>query len=297
MAVSLEARSLLLRKMFAEFLKEIKSRTGTGYHIVHRYEEDARIKYTSRGISVADDYLAFINEIGFGSFFDGSLVLFSLDDGEGSVISTTTRLRELGFHDVVSIGYDGTTSGFYALSTDPGDERVYWVDIQVKSKKVVADNFHDWIESQPKKLFNTKVFAGFKKVSHPDKVLHVIGERRKFDVKLVSFDRNLVRPPGKENDMLPRYNHIVLSVTKKEQSDLKELTVLLKREGSAVEDDNKEYITLNVAGLPVGIDQKIESYLFDPFNVPFKTITCQFDYRINLGSKMRVRYKEITEYL
>jgi len=89
---------------FERFKDEIKARKGTGYHLVNKYEEDAFIKFAAKGILVNDDYLEFINEIGFGSFFDGSLVFFQLDDVENSVIETTKEFQKLGI--------DNTTSSF-----------------------------------------------------------------------------------------------------------------------------------------------------------------------------------------
>jgi hypothetical protein len=283
--------------MFPEFHQEIRSRAQTGYHIIHRYEEDATIKYASRGITVCDDYFSFVNEIGFGSFFNGAFVLFSMDDGEGSVINTTAHVREIGFGDLVAVGYDGTTTGYFCLSIDPAIDRVYWVDIQFKTKEIIADSFQKWIESLPGKLFNSRIFAGFREIRNPEKVMRIISERKKFDVKLLSFDRELVRPPGKEKDILPRYNRVLLLIRKKEESDLTELTTIINREGSDVGVDNKQYVTLDVTSFLTGIDQKVEVYVFDPFNLPFQSITCQFDYRIDLGSKMRVNYKEIADYL
>jgi hypothetical protein len=283
--------------MFPEFREEIKSRARTGYHIIYRYEEDARIKYASRGITVCDDYFSFVNEIGFGSFFNSSFVLFSIDDDEGSVINTTAHLREIGFGDLVAVGYDGTTTGYFCLSFDPSIDRVYWVDVQFKTKEIIADSFQEWIESLPGKLFSDRIFAGFREIRNPEKVMHIILERRKFDVKLLSFDHELVRPPGKEKDMLPRYNRVLLWIRKKEESDLTKLTTIINREGSAVGVDNKQYVTLNVNSIPTGFDQKVETFVFDPFNLPFKSITCHFDYQIDLGSKTRVNYKEIADYL
>ncbi len=52
-----------------------------------------------------------------------------------------------------------------------------------------------------------------------------------------------------------------------------------------------------VIDLPVSESATLTCWLFDPFNVPFDRIAIQTDPCIDLSSQMRVKYKEIRDYL
>jgi hypothetical protein len=61
--------------------------------------------------------------------------------------------------------------------------------------------------------------------------------------------------------------------------------------------DNKEYLTLPVSEIKIGTEQKVEGYVFDPFNLPFENIEIEFCPEINLGTPMRTKFTEIRDFL
>lgn len=277
---------------FEGFKLEVDKRKGTGYHMVSKYDRDAHEMYSTLNFEMDDGYISFINEIGYGKFFAGNLIIFTISE-----IKEAIKLNPSIDSSLIPIGYDGTTTGFYILTNRKEDRQVYWFDIQEGLKSVVGKDFVEWIEGLPAKLFNKKTYAGFKKIRDIKAIQRIVEERKKFDLVLKSYDKVLVRPPGKENDLLPRYNRVILTVRKKDDSNLALLTVILRRMGSDVGNDNQECVTLDVLHVPKGKGVDIEKYVFDPFNLPFETIDCHYDYNINLGSSMRTMFKEITEYL
>jgi hypothetical protein len=122
-------------------------------------------------------------------------------------------------------------------------------------------------------------------------------ERSAFSVRLINFDMQLLRLPDKPNDLLRRYNKLVLEVTKTRPVTILVLTVIVARLGSQLGAANVEYATFPVHDIPVGVPTIRECYVFDPFNVAFTDIVVKFNPVIDLGSKMRVRFKELSNLL
>jgi hypothetical protein len=52
-----------------------------------------------------------------------------------------------------------------------------------------------------------------------------------------------------------------------------------------------------VDDIPVNVLTVRECYAFDPFNAHFTDIEVKFNPVIDLGSKMRVRFKELSSFL
>ncbi len=113
----------------------------------------------------------------------------------------------------------------------------------------------------------------------------------------MSWDKQLQRPPDKPNDMLPRYNRLMLEVIKMRPVTIPVLTVVVARLGSTLGAANVEYVTFHVHDIPVNVPTIRECYVFDPFNAPFTDIEVKFNPVIDLGSKMRVRFKELSALL
>ena len=84
---------------------------------------------------------------------------------------------------------------------------------------------------------------------------------------------------------------------KKDLKLLEQLTIKFFRTNSQVGNDNIDYLSVDVSNIVIGNSKIIQTYLFDPFNLPFDQIVCLYDPDINLGSKSRVRYIEIKKYL
>jgi hypothetical protein len=159
------------------------------------------------------------------------------------------------------------------------------------------ESFHDWIESRPVALFDAATYAAYRQVRYPEKVSSVITRRGAFKISLQSYDKSLCKPAGRGQDLLPRYNRLVLRVLKQDDVDLDGFTITATRVGSQVGKDNVEYVTVDVRGAPVGLSVQREVFLFDPFNVPFESIAIDSSPYIDLASPMRVKYREILEFL
>jgi len=242
-------------------------------------------------------YTDFINSIGYGYFFGGSLVLFPLMGKTGSINALTAKLRSVGIKNFVAIGYQGTTEGYYCLKNDKRDFAIYWADIQQKIVEKLDKRFDNWINAQPNILFQDDIYAAYKKIRDIDSIHKVIDERLVVEVEMLDFDKQLVKPPGSEQDLLPRYNKITLAFRKNQSVSLNQLTIKFHRIGSPVGKDNIEYLTIDIASIPIGESVVIHGYLFDPFNLSFERIECNYTPEIDLSKKMRVKYKEIKQFL
>jgi hypothetical protein len=143
---------------------------------------------------------------------------------------------------------------------DGSDDTVYWFSWEEKIKRSLGKEFREWIDAQPAGPFNEQIYCGYKELMNIGELIGVMEERSAFRVRLLNFDKQLERPPDKPTDMLPRYNKVVLEVTKTRPVTIPVLT-------------------------------------FDPFNLPFSGIAVKFDAVIDLRSKMRVRFKEISNLL
>jgi hypothetical protein len=199
--------------------------------------------------------------------------------------------------EIFPFGYDGTTESCFCLESTSGKNEVYWFSWEEKIKRSFSTHLPDWIEAKPSELFEEKVYAAYKKLTNVDELVAVMDERAAFTVRLVGFDKQLQIPPDKPNDMLPRYNKLVLEVTKGRPVTIPVLTVVVERLGSQIGAANVEYVTFPVHDVPVNMPTIRECYVFDPFNVPFTDIKVKFNPVIDLGSKMRVRFKELSALL
>lgn len=280
---------------FGLFLQELEVHNAFGYHL--RSTPIDLDMLNSLYPQLNAEYVSFITSIGPGRYFSSALVLFSLDISDTSIVGWTKRLDACGVHGYVAIGYDGTTEGCFAIPADGRDLAVYWVNWGAASVVLIAENFSDWVNASTDKYFSSKVYAAYGKISNPTSIDKVISERRLVSVSLRSFDKGLCKAPGKEMDILPRYNRLVFSVKKFRNIGLTQYTVRCMRLGSSVKSDNVEYVSIPISGVGVGEEQLIDCYLFDPFNLPFDSITVDVSPEIDLGSVMRVKYTEIKDYL
>jgi hypothetical protein len=123
------------------------------------------------------------------------------------------------------------------------DDRVYWHNWETGTTEAYRANFAQWIEDCPDELLNRTAYAGFKKIRDMAGIQRVIRERENFEVRLLSYDKQLVRPPGKEKDFLRRYNRIVCGIRKHGDSWLTCLTLKVCRLGSPVGANNVECVT------------------------------------------------------
>jgi len=285
--------------MFRAFLEEIRKHRLGGYHLqVAKYAHSSIAEwFAAHNWKPSQEYSDFMIQIGAGTYFGGAFVVYPLlHDQLPSTETVSSRMASLGEKDFFAIGYDGTTEGCYCLPKD-GQSKLYWYSWESHLAKPLASDFAEWVERQPAELFQPKVYSAYKPVANLDGVCDIINARDAFKIRLLNYAKDLVRPPGKQGDQLPRYNRIELGITKKRRVDLKFLTVKIKRNGSAVNNDNVEYVSLDVGDLPVSTETVITCYAFDPFNLPFAAIEVEFNPVIDMGSKMRSRYKEISEFL
>jgi len=276
--------------VFERFKRELSAHLAKGYHVVKPAVG------TWAGDFQCASYSRFLAEIGGGSFFAGSLILFAPGHDDQAKQAADTDLVAAGIDEGFACGYDGTTSGFYYLSRSGGCA-VYWMEWGATESTVVAADFGTWIERTPDTHFDAEIYRAFRPVRFPDEVARVVSERMKFEVQLVNFSPELVRPPGKQNDLLPRYHPVNLRVTKRHTSPLTQLTALMYREGSEVGLDNVQAVTVEVGSMPPGESRTLQAYVFDPFNLPFIAMRCLFTLAIDLSNPNRVRFEEIRKYL
>src|SRR5262249_4527046 len=143
---------------------------------------------------------------------------------------------------IFAIGYDGTTAGYYGLSkTDPSDRSLYWHDSESDEARIHHRSFVEWIEACPPELFREKIYAGYRTIKDPEAVARVIAERSAFEVRLVEWDPELVRPPGQEKASLARFHRLVVGVCRVRPSSLRKLTFIVCRNGSMYGDKNRDY--------------------------------------------------------
>jgi len=273
-------------KLFAE---ELKKHGNSGYHFWNKVESIDDLPH------VSIEYIEFVKEIGVGSYFGGRLKLFTSKDKDFEEFNYL--LKELNCHDFVAIGYDGTTEGCYCLKKEPQDNAVYWMAWSEGSPFQINDSFYSWIEKAPSKFFNEKVFRGFKNIKDINSINYIINQRRKINLRLLSFDKELVAHPNETKKYLKRYNKICLEIIKTEKTEIKWLTIKMLRTGSTVGNDNIDFVTIDIENIIPLKPTRIECLLFDSFNLPFESIICQYAPEIDLGSSMRSAFKEITTFL
>ena len=282
---------------FPNFARELAEHSG-GYHQTNGRVDlsQAMDWFARRSIKCSQAYLDFLSEIGPGEFFSGGLVVFPLEPG-GPFDRANEKLPNKFRAEFFALGYDGTTEGCYCMSKTGADDAVYWCNWQANQIQVQEESFTKWIEEAPRKLFSKSVYAGYKKIKDIAKVRSVIEDRKRYQVRLLRYDNQLVRPPGHEKDSLPRYNRIVCAVRKLEDSSLRQLTFRVRRTGSSVGNDNVQYVTVSLPETGQGEEVQVEAYVFDPFNVRFQEIIVEYSPDIDLGSPMRARFAEIKDYL
>jgi hypothetical protein len=278
------------------FARELVEHTG-GYHQTYGQVDraDALKWFAQRSLRCPRTYLDFLSEIGPGNYFSGGLVLFEVELG-GLVDQVTEKLGCDG-SDYLAIGYDGTTDGYYCMKNSETDEAVYWYDSETKAIGPHHRSFVEWVEECPRTLFSHSVYAGYKRIKDLAQVRRVIRERMSFDVRLLRYDRQTVRPPKKEKDFLPRYHRIICLVRKNNNSSLGQLTVKVCRTGSSVGADNVQYVTIDLPDFLAGQEKEVEVFVFDPFNLPFKDIVIDYSPQIDLSSPSRARFVELKPYL
>jgi hypothetical protein len=286
--------------MFASFARELNIHRDGGYHrlggLLQRGDVDAWFR--ERALRPPAAFLDFLCTVGPGSFFGGSLTIYPLsNDRSRSVESELARLRTVSTEPIFPFGYGGTTESCYCLEATSGRDEVYWFSWEERVKHSFSAGFQEWIEAKPKELFREQIYAGYKKLTNVDALVALMDERAAFNVRLLSFDKQLQRPPDKPNDMLPRYNKLKLEVVKTRPVTIPVLTIIVARPGSKLGAANVEYVTFPVRDIPVNAPTIRECYVFDPFNVPFTSIKVEFNPVIDLGSKMRVRFKELSDLL
>jgi hypothetical protein len=282
---------------FPKFSSELAAHPG-GYH--HGYGRVDRLLatkwFSQRSVHCPSSYLDFLSEIGPGKFFAGGLILF-LVDPQGEIDRWTERLPvEIRSHFFV-IGYDGTTEGCYCLKSSGTDNAVYWHNWEMGVAEPYGRSFVNWIEQSPSELFNSSVYSGYKKIKNLEKVHEIIEQRRAFDVRLLSFEKKLVRPPGKEKDFLPRYNRVTCAVRKRSETGLNQLTFKIHRKGSSVGADNVQHVTVSLPDFAAGQEVSVDVFAFDPFNVAFEGIVVDYTVDIDLRSPTRSHYAELKPYL
>lgn len=274
--------------LFQEFRKELIEHNASGFHLVFPSMINSDNTDTNK------EYLSFLTTIGKGSFFAGAIQIFDLNDDDSKRIGL-----ELGgtfCEQYLVIGYDGTTEGCFVLNKCIEDLGVYYVNRkQPEDITKIAHSFKIWIEGTPNEYFDAKLYKAFGNIKDVIGVNEVINERRAIAVELNSYDTEMVAHPNAEKKYLNRYNKIVLSLNVARKVSIKEVTIKMARLGSAVGNDNIEYVTVQIEGVVGNLLKEI--YLFDPFNLPFEKIVCLYQPEVNLNSKMRVKYKELQEYL
>ncbi|HWX22411.1 MAG TPA: SMI1/KNR4 family protein [Candidatus Binatia bacterium] len=286
--------------MFDGFKRELTAHRDGGYHLLGGALEqiDVNAWFQEHSLTPPVSYVNFLCQVGPGSFFGGALTIYPLRSPHStSVESELLRLKEETTESIFPFGYDGTTELCYCFETQAGGDTVHWFSWEEKVKRSLFASFQEWIEAKPRELFKDQIYAGYKKLTNIDALIAVMEERAAFKVRLVNFDKQLQRSPDRPDDRLRRYNKLVLEVTKTRPVTIQVLTVIVARVGSQLGATNVEYATFPVHDIPVNHPTIRECYVFDPFNVPFNEIAVKFNPVIDLGSKMRVKFKELSSLL
>ena len=209
----------------------------------------------------------------------------------------TQRLASCSKESLIGFGYGGITESCYCFEGKSGSDCVYWFSWEENIKRVEAANFEQWIETKPSQLFLAEIYAGYSKIKNIDRLMAVMDKRAAFKVELKAYDKQLQRPPDGASDFLPRYNRLVFRLEKTRSVGIKIITIKVRRAGSKIGQDNVEYVSIPVDDIPRGKVIERECYAFDPFNLPFERIEIEYNPIIDLGSKMRVRFKELSGLL
>lgn len=289
-----------MKNKFKRFMKELAVHNAPGYHAINPKVPIEVLSdwFKNKGWNPHVNYFDFMRDFGPGVYFAGLLTIFDLDDGTAlSINSVTSCINSQGGCDLFAFGYDGTTEGCFCLCTKDESDAVYWWSWENSSRSVVAKSFVAWVESLPLELYSEASYDGYRRLRNVDEIQKIVAQRSAFQVTLVKYDKTLQKPPGQEDDFLPRYNMVELELLKRSPTTIEFLTVIIQRTGSRVKEDNEAYISVPVADIPAGIPTRRTCYVFDPFNCPFESICVVFDPVIDLISDMRTYYKEIRHLL
>jgi hypothetical protein len=284
---------------FPDFYRELQQHSAPGYHVSSGAIDTVFAAHwsTTRSIRLPSPYLEFLGVFGPGRYFAGSLILFPLEEQPGKIDRITARLPEADRAKFFAVGYDGTTEGCYCLDRTGVSSAVFWHSFETSETASIHPDFHQWIEHCPTQLYSDDIYKGYRDVRDVMGVRNVIKERSGFEVRLVKAEPIKVRPPGHEEDFLPRYHRLVVGITKHEESQLRKLTFAVLRSGSAIGLRNIEYVTIDLPEVAKGTEVTCDAYVFDPFNLPFVHFEIIYDPEIDLSSNMRVRYEEIKDLL
>ncbi len=275
--------------MFEKFKKEIKDHNARGYHEVEKIVDQEIPKFNN------EPYYYFLNEIGYGSFFDRDLII--LNPISEDVKQMLEILNLSNFNDKLPFATNGTNDGFYVIENF-NKSKVFWFNLADNILEEVSKEFTKWIESLPKKLFNKDSYKAYKEIKNLEGIKKIIEERAKFKIELLKYDLKLTNEPS-ETEMLylKRFNKITIKVTKLAESSLKFLTFQILRVGSDIGEENIEYCSIDLPNIEVGSNSLFTLFVFDPYNIKFKNIHLFYLPDIDIYSNQKVRYKEIKEFL
>ncbi len=282
---------------YTKFLKELRDHPARGYHVP--------IGPLDTGVAMPDfaqSYIEFLKTVGPGFFFAGALKFYhpskTYPPHLNESVHSARRHMASGQHmNLLPIGDCGVFSEILCVETNATSSALFLYDIHSDSSRALSRDFHGWVEAQPRKLFRRKSYKAFGPVKDPGAIERITEERRSFQVQLLAFDKDLVRPPGQEADFLPRHTRIVLRLEKCRDASLDTLTISVFRAGSEIGIMNREFISIDVSQMKTGESRQIETFAFDPFNLPFDDVQLTIDNSIDLTSPTRVRYKEIASFL
>lgn len=284
---------------FPKFEHELVEHAGPGYHVrgPRIAAKEARSDLATLGIDPPEAYLSFLENFGPGKYFAGALVIYPVCAESECVLSLARDNPELLALGAFPIGYDGTTEGCYCLSRVNGTQEVSWFRWSADALHSEAPDFEAWIEAQPAALFRAKTYAAYREPRDPASIAGIVEQRGAVDVRLLDFGRKTEVGPGMPAGSYPRHHRLVLGVTKRRAVDLRSLTIHVLREGSEHGERNVDLVTLDISGVPVGVETVITAFSFDAFNRDFERITIRHDPEIDLRSPRRVRFAEISPFL
>jgi len=277
---------------FKRFSSELKRHSRGKYHILEGpIKNDTIVRYfESLDIKPISDYLEFLNKIGPGSFFGGSIQIFPLMGNE-KTIRTLNEVIELFHPELLGIGTDGTTEGCFCIERNGNSEKVYDVSRFDGGCKTVSDCFCTWIEELPNQ-FTEDDFLLYAPKSE-NVVDFIEGERKKFNVSIDSFDLKRVREPNDTEGFLSSFNRVTFVVEKLDECIFKKLTVKVWRKGSSLGDKNWFHAHVDITDLEIGSPKKITTYVFDPYCLPFREI--EVNYKAEIDKDMQGAYCEFKQ--
>lgn len=273
---------------FEKFNLELTLHNAVGYHQIFKLK-DKNLVFNNAA------YFIFLIEIGYGNFFDGNLII--IEPSSSKFMEILEIFNSYDIKNLIPVAFDGSTEGVYCIENSE-DSKVFWFNWGEGKKYVKSKDFFSWIEEMPSKLFDKETYKAFKSIKDLNKINFIINERKKFDVQFISFEKRLSNSPS-QSDMLflKRYNKVIVKITKNEDTDLNYLTIKFLRKGSKMGPNNLQFLSLQIANLKKGESKTFEEFLFDPFNLPFDSIILLHTSEIDLKSPLRVRYKEIIDFI